>query len=292
MPNNVTFESNGLKVSATIYQPKKDGKVPAIVMCHGFAGVKEFLLPSFAQRFSDNGYMVLTFDYRGFGESDGERGHLKPNLQIEDILNAISFLRSQPQVDENRIALWGTSFGGANAIFAAEQDGNVQCLIIQLTFGDGQRVVTRGMSDEEKKNFFTFIEKMETRKIRTGKEMMVPINKVLTDPQSKKFYNDNVEKYPALKIKIPMLTVAETIKHKPERIIGNLKNTPILIVAAGKDGVNPVEESKNLFKKANEPKELFIIDEATHYEIYSGALFEKAISKQLLWMESYLSIPK
>lgn len=290
MPNNVTFDANGLKIAGTIYSPQKNGKVPGIVMCHGFAGVKELLLPSFAQRFSEYGCMVLTFDYRGFGESDGERGYLKPSLQIEDILEAISFLRSHPQVDENRIALWGTSFGGANAIFAAEQDGNVQCLIVQLAFGDGQRVVTRGMSDKERENFFTFIEKMETRKRRTGKEMMVPINKVLTDPQSKKFYHDHVDKFSALQIKIPILTVAETIKHKPEKIIGKLSNTPILIVAAGKDGVNPVEESKILFEKANEPKELFIIDEATHYEIYSGDFFEQAIAKQLSWMECHLNI--
>lgn len=288
MTNNVTLDSNGLKISATIYSPQKNAKVPGIVMCHGFAGVKELLLPSFAQRFSENGYMVLTFDYRGFGESEGERGCLKPDLQIEDILNAISFLRSHPQVDENRIALWGTSFGGANAIFAAEQDGNIQCLIVQLAFGDGQRVVTRDMSDKERENFFTFIEKMETRKKRTGKEMMVPINKVLTDPQSKKFYNDNVDKFPALQIKIPMLTVAETIKHKPEQIIGKLPNTPILIVAAGKDSVNPAGESKILFEKANEPKELFVIDEATHYEIYSGGFFEQAIAKQLSWLERHL----
>jgi fermentation-respiration switch protein FrsA (DUF1100 family) len=288
MFKNVILDSNGLKISANLYSPQKDGKVPGIVMCHGFAGVKEFLIPIFAKRFADYGCMVLTFDYRGFGESDGERGFLNPGLQIEDILKAMSYLRSHPQVDENRIALWGTSFGGANAIYAAEQDGNVQCLIVQLPFGDGQRVVTRGMSDDEITNFYTFIEKMETRKKRTGKEMMVPINKVLTDPQSKQFYNENVDEFPALKIKIPMLTVAETIKHKPERIVGNLPNTPILIVAAGKDCVNPVEESEKLFEKANEPKELFVIDEATHYEIYAGEFFEQAIGKQLSWIEKYL----
>ena len=256
-------------------------------MCHGFAGVKEMLLPNFAQRFADNGYVVLTFDYRGFGESEGEPGRLRPDLQIEDILNALSFLRSHPQVDENRIALWGTSFGGANAIFAAEQDGRVQCLLVQLTFGDGERVVTRGMSEKEARDFFALIEKLQIRKMRSGKEMMVPINKVLSDPQSKQFYEDHVEQFPALRIKIPMLTVAETIQHKPEKIISRVQ-VPVLFIAAGKDSVNPADESTRLFQKANQPKELLMIDAATHYELYSGIFFEQAVAKQLSWLGNYL----
>ncbi len=284
MPENAFFESAGSKVAAHLYLPQKDTKVPGIVMCHGFAGVKELLLPNFAQRFAAHGYAVLTFDYRGFGQSEGEPGRLLPKLQIEDIINALAFMRSHPQVDLDRIALWGTSFGGANAIFAAAQDGNIQSMAVQLTFGNGQRVVTRGQSEEEKSNLYALIEKMEARKARSGKEMMVPIHKVLSDPQSKAFYDSHVEQFPALKIKIPMLTVAETIKHKPELIIGKVK-APILFTAAGQDAVNPVEESMILFEKANEPKELFMIEEATHYEVYSGAYFEQAIAKQLAWFD-------
>ena len=287
MPEQLFFESADAKVAAHLYLPEDDAKVPGIVMCHGFAGVKELLLPNFAQRFAANGYAALTFDYRGFGQSGGEPGRLLPSQQIEDIINALAFMRSCPQVDSDRIALWGTSFGGANVIFAAVQDGNVRSISVQLTFGDGQRVVTHGMSEQEKSNLYALIEKMEARKARSGKEMLVPIHKVLSDPQSKAFYDSHVEQFPSLKIKIPMLTVAETIKHKPELVIGSL-NVPILITAAGRDGVNPAQESKLLFDKANEPKELFVIEDATHYEVYTGAYFEQAIAKQLAWFDATL----
>lgn len=286
MPEHIFFKSANAKVAAHLYLPAKNAetKVPGIVMCHGFAGVKELLLPSYAHVFAANGYTVLTFDYRGFGQSEGEQGRLTPSLQIEDIINALAYMRSCSHVDSERIALWGTSLGGANAVFAAEQDGNVQSLAVQLTFGDGQRVVTGNMSEQERSNLCALIEKMEVRKSRTGKEMFVPIDKVLSDAQSKAFYDSHVEQFPALKIKIPMLTVAETIKYKPELVIGNVK-APILITAAGQDGVNPVEESKILFQKANEPKELFVIESATHYELYTGAYFEQAIAKQLAWFK-------
>lgn len=290
MQEQVIFKSDGCEIAATLYYPQRDHKVPGIVMCHGFAGVKELLLPNFAQRFSEAGFAVLTFDYRGFGQSEGERGRLVPSLQIEDIISGLAYLRSCENVDNGRIGLWGTSFGGANAIFAALQDNNVKSVAVQLTFANGERVVTHGMTEKEKDGLYSLIEKMKDRKVRSGKEMFVPIHKVLTDPQSKAFYDDNVERHPELNIKIPMLTVAETIVHKPELAVSELK-IPILITAAGKDGVNPLEESKVLFQLANEPKELFIIEEATHYEVYSGNFFEQAITKQLSWFtETLLNI--
>jgi fermentation-respiration switch protein FrsA (DUF1100 family) len=289
LPESLFFKSNGSKVACHLYVSQKLKKAPGIVMCHGFAGVKELLLPNFAERFSSQGYSVLTFDYRGFGQSEGEAGRLIPALQIEDILNALLFMRSRPEVDPDRIGLWGTSFGGANAIYAAAQDRNVRCLSVQLTFGDGERVVNNGRSEEEKLNLYAIIEKMQAHKAQTGKEMMVPIHKVLSDPQSKEFYKQNVEQFPALKIKLPFLTLSETINHKPEQLIGEIKS-PILITCASKDGVIPASESEILYEKASDPKELFIIKNATHYEVYSGDFFEQAIAKQLSWFDSYLKM--
>lgn len=284
----VEFTSEGQTVVADLYLPdEKSVNTPAILLCHGFAGVKELLLPAFAEYFANSGYVAMTFDYRGFGGSGGEPGRLVPALQIEDIKNAISFLSGLPEVDAERIALWGTSFGGANAIIAAAEDARVKALAVQLTFADGENVVTSAMSAEEKSKFLATIEKMEERKAATGKEMMVPIIKVLSDEQSKTFYHDYAENYPALKIKIPFLTVAETLQHKPINSIPRV-SVPVLVVAATNDSVNPASESRSLYAAANDPKELFELEGATHYEVYSGELFERAAAKQVAWFNHYL----
>lgn len=284
----VEFSSEGQTIVADVYLPEEiTVNAPAILLCHGFAGVKELLLPSFAEYFANSGYVAMTFDYRGFGGSGGEPGRLVPALQIEDIKNAISFLAECPEVDSNRIALWGTSFGGANAIIAASGDSRVKALSVQLTFADGERVITSGMSQAEKDKFLGTIEKMKEKKNSTGKEMMVPIVKVLTDEQSKAFYDEYADEYSALKIKIPFLTVAETLNHKPVNSISKV-NVPILVVAATNDSVNPVTESYALFEAANEPKELFELEGATHYEVYKGKPFELAAAKQLEWFDTYL----
>ncbi|MDC5811319.1 UilS family quorum-quenching N-acyl-homoserine lactonase [Vibrio europaeus] len=288
MYQQVKFTSQNSQISGHLYLPTATTQPsPLVILCHGFCGVKELLLPAFAERFANQGYAALTFDYRGFGESEGETGRLVPKLQIEDIHAAIEWAKTESNVDSNRIALWGSSFGGANAIIAASQSDDIKCVIAQLTFADGETVITGEMSAEEKDKFLSTLERMRDKKAKTGKEMMVPIAKVLSDQQSVDFFNQFKDDFPALTIKIPFLTVWETINHKPVEALANL-NKPVMIVAAEQDGVNPLSESQVLFDKANEPKALHVEEGATHYQVYSGKHFESVVTKQLEWFNQYL----
>src|SRR5210317_1955434 len=117
MKREVVFYSEGAKIFADMYVPEQcaeGDKYPVIILCHGFSGIREILLPAYAEVFSAAGYISLVFAYRGFGDSEGERGRLIPSEQVVDIRNAITFMESLEKVDEERIGLWGTSFGGAN----------------------------------------------------------------------------------------------------------------------------------------------------------------------------------
>ncbi len=288
MHHTINFFSEGSKIAAHLYLPESiSTPLPAIILCHGFAGVKELLLPAFAKFFSGRGYASLCLDYRGFGESEGERGRLVPEYQIRDVQNAITYLQSRDDIDGNRIALWGSSFGGANAVVTASKDKRVKCLCVQLTFGDGERVITGAMPPEEKSRFLDTINKMQQKKVTSNKELMVPIHKVLTDEQSKAFYNKMVASFPALEIKIPFLTVAETMGHKPELCLDNI-NIPIHIVSAGNDSVNPPQESQILYEKAHEPKFHLAVENASHYEVYEGEYFELVANAQVEWFGKYL----
>lgn len=285
----VNFLSENIQISGTVYlpNPEPENLIPGIVLCQGFAGTKEMLLPSYAEKFAENGYAVLTFDYRGFGNSAGEPGRLVPKLQIEDIKNAVSFLSSFAGVNADKIGLWGTSYGGANAIVAASTDKRVKCLCVQLTFGDGERCVSINSTPEDIAKLKETLSKLYEKKKLTGKEMMVSVSKILSDEQSKIFFQEYSDKFPELNIKIPFLTIRETINYKPETFLKDL-HIPILIVGAEKDGVNPISETYSLYKVAAEPKELIIINGATHFELYKGEYLKQAVSKQLLWFNKYL----
>ena len=113
---DITFTSVGKKLVGWLYVPngmKQGEKRPTIVMAHGWSAVKEMYLDDFAARFANGGFVVVVFDYRNFGDSEGEpRSHIDPSMQIEDYKNAITWAMLQPLVDGNRIGIWGSSYSG------------------------------------------------------------------------------------------------------------------------------------------------------------------------------------
>ncbi|HEX4209705.1 MAG TPA: alpha/beta fold hydrolase [Candidatus Binataceae bacterium] len=135
----VNFFSEGTKMEGDLFLPadlKSGAQRPAVVLCHGFTGVRSMILGDYAKVFADAGFIALTFDYRGYGGSEGTRRRLIPLEQIDDIRNAISFVETLPEVDPARIGLWGTSFGGANAPYAAALDARIRAVVGQVGFGD------------------------------------------------------------------------------------------------------------------------------------------------------------
>ncbi|MGL5700210.1 MAG: alpha/beta hydrolase, partial [Kluyvera sp.] len=163
------------EIDLTIRQPTHSGISPVIILCHGFCGIQEILLPKYAEAFSDAGYTTITFDYRGFGESGGERGRLRPQMQIEDICSIIDWISTKPTLDKNRIALWGTSLGACHVFGAAVARPQIKCIISQMGFADGETIVTGKMDENEKQAFVGTLEKMVEKRERLGKEMFVAI---------------------------------------------------------------------------------------------------------------------
>ena len=92
MKKKVSFESKGLQCRGWLYVP--DGlktRAPAVVMAHGLSAVKEQALPEYAEKFAAAGLVTLVFDYRFFGESEGEpRCQLFPLEMVDDYRNAIT----------------------------------------------------------------------------------------------------------------------------------------------------------------------------------------------------------
>jgi dipeptidyl aminopeptidase/acylaminoacyl peptidase len=136
----VNFFSEGARLEGDLMLPpdlKPGERRPAIVLCHGFTGVRSFFLEDYAKVFVSAGFVALIFDYRGWGGSEGEKWRLVPLEQVDDIRNAISFLEAQPMVEPERLGLWGTSYGGAHAPYVAAVDTRVKAAVGQVGFAEG-----------------------------------------------------------------------------------------------------------------------------------------------------------
>ncbi|HEY1233843.1 MAG TPA: alpha/beta fold hydrolase, partial [Candidatus Binatia bacterium] len=184
----VSFHSDGLKISGLIDTPpgyKAGERRPAFIVLHGFGGNKDGQGQSVvARQFAQWGYVTLRIDFRGCGESEGEHGRIICLDQVADTRNAISFLSTRPEVDPDKIALVGSSFGAAVAVFTAGADRRVAAVVSCGGWGNGERKF-RGQhpTPEAWGKFTQMLEDGKRHRERTGKSLMVPRYDIVPIPE-------------------------------------------------------------------------------------------------------------
>ncbi|HEV3235041.1 MAG TPA: alpha/beta fold hydrolase [Candidatus Dormibacteraeota bacterium] len=136
--SEVVFESSGVRCAGWLYRPEGAEPHPAIVLGQGLGGIRAQRLDAFAERFAAAGIAALAFDYRYFGDSEGEpRQLLDRKLQQQDYVAAIDFVRDLPDVDPARVAVWGWSYSGGHALTVAARDHRVAACVVQAPQVDG-----------------------------------------------------------------------------------------------------------------------------------------------------------
>jgi dienelactone hydrolase len=137
---DVEFASEQDTCAAWLYVPDGNGPFAAVVLAHGWTGVREQRLDAYAMRFADAGLAALVFDYRHFGASSGQpRQLLDIKRQLADWAAAVTFARSRAEIDSARIAVWGTSFSGGHVVETAARDPQIAAVVAQAPFADGLR---------------------------------------------------------------------------------------------------------------------------------------------------------
>lgn len=137
------FESDGLRCAAAVFRPEgAKGDIPVVVMAHGFGTPRAVALYVYAEEFARNGYVVVVFDYRYFGESEGKpRQLLDIGKQLDDWRRALSYARSLDGVDPHRVVAWGTSFAGSHVLSLAGSGEELAAVIAQVPHVSGPAAV-------------------------------------------------------------------------------------------------------------------------------------------------------
>ena len=168
---NVTFNSDGLKLVGHLYIPENvKPPYPCIVMGGGWCYVKELIQPEYAQFLSDAGYAALSFDYRNLGESEGKiRQHINPWEQIDDLINAVTYVCEREDVDDNRIGIWGISYAGGHVFPAAALDPRIRIIMSVVPMLDGWYNTLRANSNVGLRELWDIVAKDRVERFKTGK---------------------------------------------------------------------------------------------------------------------------
>ena len=292
MKRAVEFYSEGFKLVGDIYVP--DGlpsgeQRAAVLLCHGYTGVKDLYLPDNAKTLNDAGYVVMTFDYKGWGESEGTRSRLAPYSRVADVQAAMTYLSIQPEADADRIGLYGTSYGGATVSWTGAVDQRAKCIVSVVGIGHGARWMSRVRRVDEWFDLQERSKEDREKRASTGESEYVDRSEILLpDRQSAELAAAARRNNPAAVGTIPLEYVDDTIGFNPEWIVDKISPRPILFITSDNDRLVLPEESDQLYAHAGEPKKLVVLKGYGHYEVYTEPAFSEVMAATLEWYRRYL----
>lgn len=296
MPQDIAFTSASETCRGWLFEPSGStpaGPPPVIVMAHGLGAVKEMRLPAFAERFCAVGYACLVFDYRHFGASDGEpRQLLDIDRQQQDWAAAIAYARTLPQVDAQRVVLWGSSFSGGHVIHTAARDSRVAAAMVQCPFTDG--IASLAATDPRTAVKITWLALRDLAAAARGaKPVMVPLAgpeksaALLTAPDAMAGYHAMVPQGLDFNDQVAARVGLNILRYRPGREAARVC-CPILFCICEKDSVAPARASLKYARRA--PRGEIATYPVGHFDIYQGSGFEQVVARELEFLQRHLPL--
>jgi dienelactone hydrolase len=288
---DVWFTSGTDRVSAWLYRPDTAGPVPLLVMAHGLGAVRTMRLDAYAERFSAAGYACLVFDYRNFGDSEGEpRQLLDITMQLDDWASAVGYARGLPGVDPTRIALWGTSFGGGHVIASAARLPGIAAAVAQCPFTDG--LASIGAINPVTAARVTALAVRDIVATRRGKPpVMIPTAghpgevALMTAPDAYSGYLRLVPDGVQIRNEVAARVGLNVLIYRPGRNAAKIP-CPILFCVCETDSVAPAGPTLRYAAKA--PRGETKTYPEGHFGIYVDEAFERVVADQIAFLDKHL----
>jgi hypothetical protein len=267
----VTFYSEGELVAGLMRLPDDEGTgpYPVIVQGPGWLQLKEAKrYPPYHRALTDAGFAVLIIDFRGSGDSEGDRTDLLPHRWIDDLVNAVTYLTTRPDIDSSRIGTFGSgSTGGGNAILLPAADCRVRASVSQMPIADGADWLRRMRREYE---WFEFVERVEQdarNRVLTGKGELVHPRRDLMVTTPARAQREAADSTGAGHVTdVSLRSAAAIMAYRPIDVAGRV--AAVLIIAVADDPVTPTDHAHRLYRAAQQPKKLIVQRNTTHYVAY------------------------
>ncbi|MEV2253871.1 alpha/beta hydrolase [Streptomyces sp. NPDC050147] len=282
MKNSVVFPSNNLALAGIVFTPDDhiDGRLPAVVISHPGGGVKEQSPSVYAERLARAGFATLVFDAANQGESEGEpRGMENPFQRAEDIKSAVSYLTTRDDIDPDRIGALGICASGGYVPYAAQTDHRIKS-VATVSAVDMGSVIREGLGRTQDpavlKALLDQAGAARTEEARGAAPRLVgwiPDNAEELLETGTRQFRETFEFYCTSRGHHPravqgwvLRSVDLLAQYDSYAMIELISPRPLLMIAGSE--AESAYFSREAIEQAAEPKELVVIDGATHIDLY------------------------
>lgn len=293
-PDGIVFEArdffseNVRLTSQWFHAAGNQGRaLPTVIMAPGW-GATAANLRDDAVELAHAGYLVMLFDYRGWGDSDGRvlltrqpsavigaspdevrqlRGYVDPWEQSEDWFNAISYALANPRVDADRVGLRGSDLSGGYVLHAAARDPRVKAVVSQVTWADLRPS-----------------KPYQRDPVRAAAEANAAATQIATGQAT----------YPADRARVGGRVGApvgnKLARWTPIDAAGDVAQPALFVLAEQEELFSNVFNGQMACERVQGPRKMVILPKITHYDIY-GLERERAITAAIDWFDNYLKPP-
>lgn len=288
---NVRFKNGAIELAGHLYLPNgfdERAKHPAVVSIHPGGGVKEQTAGAYAHRLAEQGFVALAFDASHQGASGGMPRFLDdPMKRVGDIFSAVDYLTSLRYVDGGRIGALGICAGSGAAVKASALDRRIKAVatVSAVDVGAATRKGWDGKAPAS--NLIGMLESVaKQRTAEAAGAAPVYVNYVpkvgdKTAPrdlqQAADYYLTPRGQHPNAPNKMLLTSLGSLAAFTGFEGIDNVLTQPVMIIAGREAG--SLWHSQELHVKAAGPNELFVVDGATHMDLYDGAGMGVAFDK-------------
>lgn len=293
---DIEFDADGVTLRGWFYPAEGvTDQAPVVVMAHGYSAVKEQYLDKYGAAFAAAGFSALVFDNRNFGASGGEpRQEIIPQQQIDDYRHAITYATTLDEVDNERIAVWGSSYSGGHVLVLGAIDRRVKAVVSQGPMVNGPENFRRLVRADFINSFRRDFEADRANRFRGGAPAMVPVVTedplgvaALPTPDSWVWFTESGRSIaPSWKNEVTLRSVEALSEYAPVSYIHLIAPTPLLLLPAINDELTPSDLALAAFALAREPKRIEVLP-GGHFDIYING-FERSSGLAIEWFQKYL----
>ena len=293
----VWFNKFDTKIAGLLFLPKnfnENEKYPAIVICHPGGGVKEQCSSLYAWHLAQNGFIALAFDASHQGESEGLPRYLEdPTSRVEDIRSAVDYLVTLSFVNEDEIGAMGICAGGGYTINAIQTEYRIKAAagISTWDVGDSAKNGFPGVNiDNFMQKLLKEVGEARTKEAKGDKPLYwqyVPNSEKEINENTSTIQKEAYEYYRTPRCSFPT-SVNKYLVSSNDKLaawdafshIDTVSPRPILFIVGSK--ADTLYFTNDGYQKAKEPKEIYVIEGATHVDLYDKPEFVNQVVRKLV----------